>query len=121
MSLYGVLDAIKAKPEMFEVDSVDVVFYIIFGYRKALSENKISDSNLEHFNEGFLNFVRKSFPDCPAHASWKSLILLYSTSRAESLRIFFALLDRYRLSTGLELTDPSSKFIRLSMDDMPKS
>jgi hypothetical protein len=119
MALYGILDAIKEKPGMFRVDSVESIFYFILGYQHATSEHQISDDDLDHFHAGFLHYVRESFPVSPAHADWLSLILLYSVSRLNSLEIFFSLLDKYRLSTGRELIDPSSKFIRLSMDDMP--
>jgi hypothetical protein len=119
MALYGVLDAIKARPRLFGIDSVDMISYIIMGYQNAISEHQISDDDLEHFNVGFLECVRESFPNCPTHANWQSLIALYSASRVESLEIFFSLLDKYRLNTGRELTDPESRFTRLSMNDMP--
>jgi hypothetical protein len=119
MALYGILDAIKEKPRLFGVESVETIFYFIVGYQNAVSEHQISDNDLEHFNSGFLPWVRKSFPVCPVHASWQSLISLYSASKVESVEIFFSLLDKYRLSSGQELTDPQSRFTRLNMDDMP--
>jgi hypothetical protein len=119
MALYGILDAIKDKPRLFGMESVEIIFHFISGYQSATSEHQISDDDLEHFNLGFLPWVRESFPASPTHASWQSLILLYSTSKVESVEIFFSLLDKYRLSSGRELTDPQSRFIRLSMDDMP--
>jgi hypothetical protein len=74
MALYGVLDAVKARLGLFGVDSVDVISYIIMGYQNAISEHQISDDDLEHFNAGFLSWMRESFPNCPTHASWQSLI-----------------------------------------------
>jgi hypothetical protein len=57
MALYDILDAIKARPRLFGVDSVDVIFYIVLGYQNAISEHQISDEDLEHFNSGFLPWV----------------------------------------------------------------
>jgi hypothetical protein len=54
MTLDGVLDAVKAKPGLFGVNSVEVISYIIMGYQNAISEHQISDNDLEHFNAGFL-------------------------------------------------------------------
>jgi hypothetical protein len=119
MALYGILDAMKERPGLFGVDSAESIFYFISGYQNAIAEYKISDEDLDHFNTGFLNWVRESYPNAPVHANWMSLILLYSVSRLDSANQFFSLLDKYRLSSGRELTDPQSRFIRLTMNDMP--
>lgn len=119
MAFYGILDAIKAKPGLFRIDSAESIFLFISGYQSSVAEYKLSDDDLEHFEKGFLNWVRESYTNSPPHADWLSLIMLYSVSRSNSLEIFFSLLDKYRLSTGQELTDPQSRFIRLSVDDVP--
>lgn len=119
MSLYGILDAIKEKPGLFGIDSAESVFYYILGYQGAMSEYQLSDIDVDHFNLGFLDWVRKSYPGSPSHVNWLSLVLLYSGSRMESMTLFFSLLDKYRISTGLELTDPQSRFYRVDISDVP--
>jgi hypothetical protein len=73
MSLYGILDAVKAKSGIFGVDSADVISYLIMGYQSAISEHQILDEDLECFNACFLPWVRENFLNCPTHASWQSL------------------------------------------------
>jgi hypothetical protein len=119
MALYNILDAIKEKPGMFRIDSAESIFHFILGYQSSISEYQIVDDDLNHFEEGFLDWVRGSYTNSPPHADWLLLILLYSVSRADSVTIFFSLLDKYRISTGRELTDPQSRFMKVSMSDMP--
>jgi hypothetical protein len=119
MALYGLLDAIKERPGLFRIDSVESIFHFISGYQFSIAEYQVVDDDLEHFEKGFLDWVRKSYTNAPPHADWLALILLYSVSRSDSVTIFFSLLDKYRISTGRELTDPQSRFIRVSMSDMP--
>jgi hypothetical protein len=105
MTLYSVLDMVKAKPGMFGVDSAESIAQMIGGYQIAVSEHQIVDEDLDHFNAGF--------------ADWVKMIQMYTVSRQDSMVQFFDLLDKYRLAAGKELTDPEAKFIRLSSSDYP--
>jgi hypothetical protein len=101
MTLYSVLDMVKAKPGMFGVDSAESIAQMIGGYQMAVSEHQIVDEDLDHFNTGL------------------KMIQMYTVSRQDSMIQFFDLLDKYRLAAGKKLTDPEAKFIRLSSSDYP--
>ena len=119
MALYALLDMVKARPGMFGVDSVESIAQMLRGYHMAISEHQITDEDSEHFDAGFPDWVRQANPIVPNHADWVKMIEMYSVSRQDSLNQFFDLLDKYRLSSGRELTDPEAKFIRLSSIEYP--
>lgn len=119
MTLYQVLDMVKAKPAMFGVDSAESIAQMISGYQMAVSEHQIVDEDLSHFNAGFADWVRQANPIVPSHADWVKMIQIYTVSRQDSMIMFFDLLDKYRLAAGKKLTDPEEKFIRLSSINYP--
>jgi hypothetical protein len=119
MSLYSVLDMVKVKPTMFGVDSAESIAQMISGYQMAVSEHQIIDEDLNHFNAGFVDWVRQANPIVPSHADWVKIIQVYTVSRQDSMMKFFDLLDQYRLAAGKQLTDPEAKFIRLSSINYP--
>jgi hypothetical protein len=119
MTLYSVLDMVKAKPGMFGVDSAESIAQMIGGYQMAVSEHQVVDEDLDHFNAGFADWVRQANPIVPSHADWVKMIQMYTVSRQDSMIQFFDLLDKYRLTAGKQLTDPEAKFIRLSSSDYP--
>jgi hypothetical protein len=92
---YMLLQQVQKRPAMYGIQSVEDIFLFCSGYAMALHTTSTIDADLEHFTNGFTQFVIDDY-NAPSHCNWCTTIRLYSTSHSNSVDIFFEELAKYK-------------------------
>jgi hypothetical protein len=91
------IKAIVERPAMYQVNRVEDIWLISFGYQHALGELDIKE--IGNFLSDFRDYVNKDFQSNQNH-SWERLIKLYSGSDKHSIELFGQLFFNYIKSRG---------------------
>ena len=92
---YGLLNNIQKRPALYGIQKVEDLLIFHFGYSMAMLNRGIIDDEAEDWNNHFTEHIFKGY-SAPSHCNWSTAIRLYSNSDAESVRIFFEELYRYK-------------------------
>jgi hypothetical protein len=92
---YTYLELIRRRPFMYNVQKVEDIFLLSCGYSEALERANAIDEDLQHFFDGFMNFVIADY-NAPVHCNWCTAIRLYSVSDNASVDLFFEELAKYK-------------------------
>lgn len=94
--MYQVLDYIKERPHMLLGNrSVMHLYSFLLGFEIARSHYRIPESEDEKDFANFQDWVANRF-GITSGQTWAQIILFFSADEAESLDLFFQLLDEYR-------------------------
>ncbi|NOQ75450.1 MAG: hypothetical protein GQ574_25800 [Crocinitomix sp.] len=93
---YNLLEHVLSVPELYSIESVKSLGQFINGFRVATAAYKIEDSDLKNF-ELFTKFVKQRY-DIVGGYDWVRIINFYSSSSANSLKVFEKLLVEFKLS-----------------------
>jgi hypothetical protein len=92
---YTLLAKMQKRPALYCIQRVEDILLFSSGYAMALDAAAMMDEDLEHFSNGFMNFVIADY-NAPAHCNWSMAIRLYSSSDAASVELFFEELAKYK-------------------------
>ena len=95
ISLYQLLQKIKAKPGMYiGYPSVSELFMFLCGYRRACQDMGLPLSDEEREFHEFQPWLQKRFR-LSTSASWAKIILLYAGNETHAFEMFFELLEEF--------------------------
>lgn len=88
------VNMILKRPAMYQVNKVEDLWLVMFGYQCSLSEG--ANKNIGDMLLDFRKFVNKDF-DSKEDFSWDKLVRLYSGSDSHSLELFNQVFSQFIL------------------------
>ena len=91
------VNMIITRPAMFNVNNVEDLNLVIFGYIYGISSSGLSGEDLNRITEDYRQFVNKEF-DSPSDTDWSRIIRFYSGGDRHSLELFKIKFDKFLTS-----------------------